>query len=874
MIYVHSINVTPSNVSIKVGEWYYGANATVSPSNATNQNVKWHSSNTSVASVNEETGIIYGRGVGTATIYATAKDGTGLRDSCEVTVTSSKVYVDTVTLSRTSVSLKKGGNYTLTATVCPTNATNKTLAWSSDNENIATVDQYGNIHAVSVGMTYINACSTDGSGAVDSCCVMVYDPTVYVECVKLEPTSISLNVGDTYTLSATVCPTDATNKTLAWSSDNYDIATVDDYGNVCAVAPGMTYINACSTDGNGAMDSCHIVINSSFTYVDTITLDRTSLSLEEGSSYTLTANVCPTNASNKNIMWHSSDSSIVEVSKDGSVVANSVGSAVITAYAVDNSGVLEKCTVTVFKRIPVDSIDIDPSHLTIAVGDSIFLHESICPQDATTKCVTWSSEDANIATVNPESGLVFAQGIGTTTIYATAQDGSEAMASCIVDVVEYVFVQSIVVNPKNITMKIGESATLNATIYPSNANNKSVTWYSTNPSVAEVNEGVVSVKDEGNTTIFATANDGSGKSGCCRIAVKVKIESIKITPERKALNKGESVRLTASVSPTNATNPSVIWRSSDTKVATVKSASGLVIAQDEGTATITAQSIDGSGIVGTCMVEVYDGESTISRSHYGSLEYKDEIYDIFVPNHLQSTEEQESWTTINTQYISNAEFDLFKFIAGFELPDEKTGLNAAGDFTNEIDKSVLIEPGVKAKVGAASLFAGILNSAYDSINKTFVKFNFQKTPDNKKRVIIEAGSLDAQRMFSEYATNIPDSAYYSNSGNVLAQTAITNMVANKYEEITGNEQETFTTYDLEVTVDKRHKDDDGAVSYLWINKNGEITETPIVYPKDKVAFGVREGFWVFSSFVPFATVDLTATSIASTEFQELFYRLS
>ena len=63
--------------------------------------------------------------------------------------------------------------------------------------------------------------------------------------------------------------------------------------------------------------------------------------------------------------------------------------------------------------------------------------------------------------------------------------------------------------------------------------------------------------------------------------------------------------------------------------------------------------------------------------------------------------------------------------------------------------------------------------------------------------------------------------------------------------ITGKKAEAFTAYDMEMTVDERHKHDNGAVSYLWINEKGEIMETPIIYPGDKVSFGTREGFWIF-----------------------------
>lgn len=353
----------------------------------------------------------------------------------------------------------------------------------------------------------------------------------------------------------------------------------------------------------------------------------------------------------------------------------------------------------------------------------------------------------------------------------------------------------------------------------------------------------------------------------------VSIEAISISSESMTMNKGDSTTLITTITPSYATNKSLKWSSSDSSVVSVKENSGLIIAHKPGFARITVVAQDGSNKSSCCEVTVSNSVSSITRSEYGDLEYNGKIYPIYVPKQTGLTISA-VWNTVDTVYISDTKFNLFKFIAGFELPDEKTGLTVAGgNFVGETEKSVLIQPGYQPAVGIASLFAGVFNSLSQSINKVFVKFIFQETSDGQRRVMIKAGTTDAASVFNHYANDIPVSAYYNNSGSGFVQACISSSVANLYEEVTGNEQELLATYDCEVTVDKRHINDDGAVSYLWINKNGDITETPIIYPNDKVAFGVREGFWVFSTLDVFATVNLRTDHVADSKYQELFNRL-
>ena len=512
-------------------------------------------------------------------------------------------YIECIKLNKTSLSMNVGENRTLTATVCPTDATNQTLAWSSDNESVATVDQNGVVHAVSHGMTYINACSTDGNGAIDSCCVMVYDPTVYVECVKLNYTSLSMNVGENRTLIATVCPTDATNQTLVWSSDSPEIATVDEYGNVCAVAPGMTHINACSTDGNGAMDSCCVMVYGDVA-VESVTVNHESLLMNIGTSITLNATVSPHYAADKAVKWSSNNANIATVNEDSGVVtAIAEGQAVITVTTNDG-GKTASCVVTV--RRFVESVTVTPSSITLNEGDTHTLTSTVLPDNATIHGVTWSSSNTSVATVNAETGEIRAVGAGGAKIYATATDGSGVKSFCTVGVDGYVPAKSIDITGVRILQ--GESTKLAATVYPTDSNDKIVRWDSNDSKIAIVGpySGEVFAIKKGTTTITAS-HDEINKSAKFNVEVyDIPVDTVTITADSDVVIKGKTLQLKATVCPSNASNKGVTWESSNKNVATVDE-NGLVHANYPGTTVITATADYDSRIVDAFTVRVvYD----------------------------------------------------------------------------------------------------------------------------------------------------------------------------------------------------------------------------------------------------------------------------
>ena len=260
----------------------------------------------------------------------------------------------------------------------------------------------------------------------------------------------------------------------------------------------------------------------------------------------------------------------------------------------------------------VSSITLNNSSLTIREGSTAQLSATISPTNASSKSVKWTSSNTNIATVNYD-GVVTAVSPGTCTITATAKDGSGKQASCTVTVAK--LVTSISLNKKTLYVNINATAQLTATVSPSDATNKSVTWTSSNTGVATVNSnGVVTGVSVGSCTITATAKDGSGKQASCAVTVQKPVTSITLNYSSLKIKSNSIYQLSATVSPSDATNRSVTWASSNTSVATVRS-NGLVNGIADGTCTITATANDGSGKRGTCTITVWTDRSGSVNGH-------------------------------------------------------------------------------------------------------------------------------------------------------------------------------------------------------------------------------------------------------------------
>lgn len=329
--------------------------------------------------------------------------------------------------------------------------------------------------------------------------------TVPVTSVSLNKSDLSLEPGGSETLTATVAPSNATDKTVTWSTSNSGVATVEN-GKVTGVKEGEATITA---QAGGKEASCKVTVKPGVVPVESITLDKSELSLNKGDSFTLTAVVKPDNATDKTVTWTSTDGAIAYVTQEGKVMALSGGDAVVTATAGEVSAT---CVVTV--TVPVQSVSLDVTSMTLKPGAESSLLVTILPEDATNRKVTWTNTNPSVATID-ELDNITALAVGTTVLTATVENKS---ASCTVIVAEdKIAVESITLNKTELTLEPDATETLIATVLPENATDKTVTWSSSDVTIAKVSNGVVTAVAEGTATITATAG---GKSANCVVTVK------------------------------------------------------------------------------------------------------------------------------------------------------------------------------------------------------------------------------------------------------------------------------------------------------------------------------------------------------------------
>ena len=353
---IQSITFDKSTIETFVGADPIALTATVLPEEYTYKVLDWKSSRGSVATV-DENGYVTALSTGTATITATARDGSGKKASCTV-----KVYADgveSISLDKTELTIYKGNSSALTVTVLPSTA-NQAVLWTSSDESVVTVSQYGQVTAVHVGTAEITATTADGSMCA-ACAVTVNQ---YVTSLTLDQTTMEMTVGDDpVTLVATVLPSEFTDKRLTWTSSNPSVAKVDSHGVVTAVSSGTASITARTLDGSSLSASCKVIVNC---LVESVSLDKTTLKLYRGRTSTLTATIIPADATDKSVTWTSIDESVATVDQSGMVTAVGLGTTTIMVKTVDG-GYMASCSVEVIAK-PSQWIDLGLSVLWASVN--------------------------------------------------------------------------------------------------------------------------------------------------------------------------------------------------------------------------------------------------------------------------------------------------------------------------------------------------------------------------------------------------------------------------------------------------------------------------------------------------------------------------
>ena len=586
---IDTFSLSKSNITIQAGSTAE-LKALVTDSSAT---VTWESDDESVVKVQPAakdplTATLTAVKKGTAVITAVqVVGGVTKKATCQVEVTQP---VQNISLYPTNVSIDKGDQYPLKVTFTPMLPDNTNIKWESSDTSIVTVTQDGEIKGINGGSAVVWVITEDGI-KVASCDVYVRVP---VTGIALSETKIaeSQNAG-THQLTAKITPSgdymSGVNTEVEWSVSPSDgsVIKVDNTGLITYVSPGNATVIAKTKDG-GYMATCQVEV---LQPVASVGIDYSDLTMKIDETFRISAEVLPATASDKSVIWESSDTSVVTVDSNGLLSARKPGSATILVKTNDG-GFTGMCNVTVYQ--PVTSVTISSEEMSLRKGATAWISATALPSTAANKNITFSSSDTSIATVDSSTGMIQAIESGVCTIVATSDDSGVA-AKCTLTVLQAV--TGIKLNVSRRILLKGDQFPLAVTVYPVDAENKNVVFTSSDPSVATVDEnGVVTGLKGGQTVVTATTEE-RGLTASCHVIVQEFVTSVTLSSDfdGEYAQKGDKISFTAEVLPETATNKKITWKSNQPKVISINK-KGIASVKHYGTATIFAYASDGSGV--------------------------------------------------------------------------------------------------------------------------------------------------------------------------------------------------------------------------------------------------------------------------------------
>lgn len=499
-----ALNKTESNIYVNRTDTL---DVIFTPEDASTKDVTWTVEDPTIASMYAYYKAITGKKEGTTKITATSKDG-NFTAECIVNVTwnpATKLKLD-----KTSVPLQAPNGVSLTATFEPSDASNKDVVWSSEDETIATVSSYGSVKAVGQGTTTIKATSKDDENLFATCTITA--TFIPVESIAI-PSDTTIAVSKSATLRETILPDDASNKSVEWSSSDESIATVSQYGSVKGIKAGTVTITATTVDGSKTANCNVTVVESIPVTAVTIAPEAT---IKIGKTTYITRGYLPSNTTTKIAYTFKSDNEeIATVDQYGNIKGIAPGNANVTIGIVDT-----ELTATCFVHVVpnVESVAITPATAEIIVGDQLQLQADITPAEAL-QGTTWDSSDKSIATVD-ENGVVTALKAGNVIVTATSSDDNKISATAEITVKDQLMT-SLAFETEKQTIEEGEGIQLATIILPENTTDKRVRWTTSDYTIATVTSfGYVKAISQGDVTINAISQDGTNISASCEVTVK------------------------------------------------------------------------------------------------------------------------------------------------------------------------------------------------------------------------------------------------------------------------------------------------------------------------------------------------------------------
>lgn len=551
---------------IKVGEKYL-LTLNLYPADATSSDVYWESSDNNIISIND--GYIVGLQQGIAQITATTEvDGMEISDSINVRVGENEdVKISKLSYEEEVITVNLNQTYQLSPVIEPSNATNKNIEYTIIDNSIIEING-GVIKGLAKGETNVVAKTAYGQEVYLTVKVKSTDGIV------LNIDEISIAKGEIYQLKSNFV------SSIDWYSSDNKVATVTD-GLIKGINDGIATITV--INGYGRMNTVKVTVEGNGTEVSSVVVDKSAVTIKTGSSYQIKATVLPSNATNKEVTYETSDSRIAIVDDAGLITGKVAGTCYITVYSSNEKTAQVKVTVTE-GLVTVDNIEINPDSITLLKGDSYQLSVNFIPNNISDKTVSWSSEDSSISSVS--DGLIKGLKTGETIISATSNGITDSITVIVRDTI--IAISSVSIDKDSINLEVGQEQAVSVSYLPSNASNKSFKWTSSDNSIATVNSGKIVGVAKGTVTITCESNNGIKDTLKVTVTKQTVEEAtdIYLNKSNVTLQKGETKQLRATILPLTVTG-TVVWASGNESVVKVDQ-NGLLTAVGVGTTTIGA----------------------------------------------------------------------------------------------------------------------------------------------------------------------------------------------------------------------------------------------------------------------------------------------
>ena len=582
---------------------------------------------------------------------------------------------ETFYLTTNEVSMITNDNYQIAMYGKTQPKKNTSYKYESTNPLVVQVDDSGVIHSVSEGEAEIIVKSKYSSKS-NVLKVNVEGDSIYS--VEFENDNLTLDLNEKRVVKPIVNGNSEFKADFIWKSENSRVAYVNDNGEIRGTTTGTTYVTVTvrgtkisarlkvNVTGETYLDNSSDSNNSkvgdtdagfgdeeinSYISVVSVNTNVSKNTLVVGETINVAYSISPSNATNQQVIWGSSDEKIATVDNKGNVKALKAGVVDITIKTKDGN---KTSFVTIYVKDNTQNqnttISLNKNSTIIKTWHTEVLVAEVSPNEE----IVWTSEDPSIASVMND-GQVKGFRVGETKVVASTKDG-KVKATCVVKVTsDNIPIKSITLEQSSLVLAKNEKFLLKSSISPVDATNQNIFYLSSDEDIVTVdNKGNITAKDYGDATITAISDNGI-KAKCEVKVTEVKVDSIILNKSIVQLYNGDNFTINASIKPSNVENQKLEYISSDTKIAEVDE-NGVIKAKGLGTTKIKVKATDGSGKVATLTVAVVPKIGLININKQTYKLYRKDIASYLngasAPKHMQNFAIQNIGTNKEIIYLS------------------------------------------------------------------------------------------------------------------------------------------------------------------------------------------------------------------------------